>query len=64
MWKFLDSTAIDANIGLLLLSGEYMSHGESTKSLYDEEGIRKLFLTKISLNNFEPFPKSILFIIN
>ncbi|XP_050509073.1 piggyBac transposable element-derived protein 4-like, partial [Diabrotica virgifera virgifera] len=51
-WKDLDKIVFQAYIGLLLLAGFYKSHGEATKSLWNEETGRSIFRATMSLEVF------------
>lgn len=51
-WENLDSTTLQAYVGLLLLAGVYKSYGESTKSLWHAETGRPIFRATMPLKRF------------
>lgn len=51
-WKDMNKVGFQAYIGLLLLARVYKSHGESTKSLWNEETGRTIFRSTMSLDIF------------
>ncbi|KRZ01727.1 PiggyBac transposable element-derived protein 4 [Trichinella zimbabwensis] len=53
-WKQIDETEFHAYIGLLILAGVYNSHGEATNSFWNTENGRPIFLSIMSLDNFQP----------
>lgn len=52
-WKDIDATDLQAYIGLVLLTGVYRSHNESTRSLWDENTGRAVFRATMSLKTFK-----------
>ena len=51
-WKTLDQVDPQAYMGLLILAGEHRSNNEATKSLWDGESGRPIFLSTMSLQQF------------
>ena len=51
-WKALDQVDLQAYMGLLILAGENLSNHEATKSLWDGESGRPIFLSTMSLQQF------------
>ncbi|XP_050512449.1 piggyBac transposable element-derived protein 4-like [Diabrotica virgifera virgifera] len=60
-WKDLDKIVFQAYLGLLLLAGVFKSHGESTKSLWNEETGRSIFRATMSLEVFTKISQVIRF---
>lgn len=51
-WTNIDRIVYQAYVGLLLLAGVIRSHGESTKSLWDQKTGRKILRATMSLETF------------
>ena len=60
-WAPIDEICFQAYIGLLILAGVYKSHGESTKSLWNEETGRAIFGATMSLEKFGKISRVIRF---
>ncbi|KRZ02803.1 hypothetical protein T11_16299 [Trichinella zimbabwensis] len=60
-WKQIDETEFHAYINLLILAGVYKSHGEATNSLWNTENGRPIFLSVMSLDNFQRISRIIRF---
>ncbi|KAL7399436.1 hypothetical protein ABVT39_024263 [Epinephelus coioides] len=60
-WREMDSVALRAYMGLLILAGVYRSRGEAAASLWDADSGRAIFRATMSLKTFYTYSRLIRF---